>query len=107
MRLVAGLVAFHALLLCAGACFLYPADLVDPRPRRIAASLGAAHLAGIAMTSLLLIALLTLGIGIGVGAFAIGAVLMSALAVCAGLLQGRRGALAAEALVHEPGSRPG
>ncbi len=81
MRTVAGLVAFHALVLSVGLAFLLAVRLARPRPGDLLRSLGLAHLAGVAATCLASIWLLVLGGTVTAPVFA-----GIALALSAGLL---------------------
>ena len=61
MRTVAGLLAFHGLILMAGSAFLIAVRLVAPRPAELARAAGLVHLAGLAVTCVTAICVLVLG----------------------------------------------
>src|SRR6266511_5128289 len=86
MRAAGGLLLFHALLLCVGIAFLYATGLVELRASRLVAALGAAHLAGIALTCLALVVLLVLGGSAGPAVFVIVSVVLAAGLAAAGRL---------------------
>src|SRR5688500_1111984 len=89
MRDVGGLLAFHLLVLAPGIAFLLATGLTALRPRDLLASVGLAHLVGVAATSLVAIVLLVAGGSLTLPVFAAISLLLTGAFLAVALLRRR------------------